>query len=145
MNAIKAFVIRKLGGFSTVNEAIEEIIKRDGPEKFKILNHAVKRLFNTLDEDDILKVTAEGNWIFQGKQMTDGQKKMLIAEATQFVGTKLWEVLQIDLKYQANRKMYIESKSDMDLVAGKLWTFTINTLKTRLTSLVKGSGLFNNR
>ena len=107
-----------------------------------ILTEAVKELFNTIGVDDILR--QEGNDWFIGKnKLNDGDKQLLIAEANQFLITKLWQVLQNDIRYQANRAMFEKAKSENDIVAGKLWLYTLDTIKTRLESLSKEVGRFN--
>ena len=75
--------------------------------------------------------------------MDAGKKSLVIAEAKQLETMMVWKVLQNDIKYQANHKMFISSKNDMDIVMGKSWTYVLDIIKTRLSSLRKGSGRFN--
>lgn len=113
------------------------------PEAHKQLTKSVARLFNTVGAEDIVSQGADGTWFVQGKAITDGEKKMLIAEAQHFLNTRLWKVLKADVQYQANRKMFILSKDVDDLIAGKLCLYLLDVLQTRLSSMAKGSGLFN--
>lgn len=141
----KAKIIEKLGGYPTIESALDAVQEKESAEKYQILTLAVKKLFNTVGAEDILRTDAGGNWIFQGKHMTDAMKKLLMAEANQFEETTLWKVLQADIKYQANRKMYLLAKTEMDIVAGKLWGLTLDAFRTRITSMRAGSALFNNQ
>lgn len=143
IRSLKVRIIRWLGGYVTVDEAISSIWDKD--EKNKILTQAVRRLFNTIGAEDILRANITGEWMHKGKILPDSQKNLLMAEAKNFTESLLWSILQDDVKYQANRKMYLTGKTEMDLVAGKLWTFTLDAMKTRLQSMNKGSGMFNSQ
>jgi len=109
----------------------------------EVLTQAVRKLYNTIGPEDILKQNAEGQWIVEGRIISEADKQLLISEANQFLSTKLWKVLQADIKYQANKRMYLDSKSEADITFGKMWTYTLDAIRTRLQSLVKSSGHFN--
>ena len=113
-----------------------------GIPKDEVLTEAVKHLYNTIGADDILKEN-NGVWTFKGKTLSDAMKKLLIAEAQGFFKSKLWEVLQNDIKYKSNQLMFEKSKTEQDLIAGKLWLFTLDSFNTRLKSLDRGTGRFN--
>ena len=144
MEYLRRLFIKKLGGYRNIDEALDAI--SDTKEKHKILTKAVKRFFNTISAEDILRVDeTSGQWIFQGKPISENQKKVLISEAEEFLDTTLWEILQTDIKFQMNKRIYLESKTDMDLIAGKLGTLILDAMRTRLKSMKKGSPLFNNK
>lgn len=140
---LRKLFIYKLGGFVTIDDAIASITAMNLTDRHLILTHAVKRLYNTISADDILKEVAGGTWMLEGKAMSDAQKKQLIAEARNFIDSSLWKLLQKDIKYQANRKMYLLGKTDIDLIAGKLWLYTLDAIKTRLTSMSNESGIYS--
>lgn len=142
-NWLRLKFIEILGGYTDVDSALDSIT--DQKQKQYVLTLAVKRLFNTIGSDDILKVNSAGQWMVEGKIITEQKKTMLIAEATNFQKTELWRVLQLDIKYQANRKMFLLSQDDLSLTAGKLWTLTLDAIKTRLESLDATSGSFNHK
>ena len=110
----------------------------------KVLTQSVSKLYNTIGPEDILR-EEKGQMIVGDKILSQDEKKLLMSEATQFLATRLWKVLQADVKYQANKKMYLESKSLDDMVFGKMWTYTLDAIRTRLESLSKGSGHFNSK
>lgn len=105
-------------------------------EKNQILTEAVKDLFCTISEDDILRVGSRG-WVFRGRVQTDAEMKLIASEASMFIKTKLWKVLQLDLKYKANEITFLKSQSAEDLIAGKIWMFSIREMKKRLEKLAK--------
>lgn len=141
---MRKWLIEKLGGYPDIDSAIEAIRDKNLEEKYTILTLAVKKLFNTIGPDDILKQTKRGEWMYRGKLLSESDKNLLMAEAMQLSEMKLWGVLQDDVKWQANRKMFILGKTSEDLTAGKLWQYTLDALNTRIKSLIGGSGMFNN-
>lgn len=134
---LRRWLIKKLKGFSTVEEAIDSI--EDSRTRNIVLTRAVKKLFNTIDSEDVLKIGTANQWMCEGKILHDDRKKQLIAQAEVFLSSELWNILQLDIKYQANRRMFLLSKKEEDLIAGKLYLFTLDTIKTRLESMQKGS------
>lgn len=109
----------------------------------EVLTTAVKHLYNTIGPEDILKENREGKWTMNGKILDDGTKNLIIEEAKMMVKMKTWKILQNDIKYRANKKMFEKSQTEMDLVAGKLWLYTLDNINTRLESLAQGRGIFN--
>src|SRR3990167_96885 len=113
-----------------------------GYTKDEVLTRAVKKLYNTIGSEDILREEM-GQWTINGKPINDAIKKLLVSEAQIFLKSRLWQVLQTDIKYRANKVMFEKAQTEQDLIAGKLWLYTIDSIKTRLESLEKGSGRFN--
>ena len=110
-------------------------------DRNKVLTDTVRHLFNTIGKEDILTQLPNGLWRFEGKELAVDMQKLLSAEATQFINSKLWQILQADIKWQANQVMFENAKTEMDIVAGKLWLYTLDSVNTRLQSLSKGKGL----
>lgn len=130
-------LIRALGGYSSLDEAIEAIRSKDGAERRRLLTLAVRRLYNTIGPDDILKIdTASGLWMYEGKQIGKEEMYVLKEQAKGLLESRLWKILQADLKYQANKRMFVESVDVIDITAGKLLTFYIDIIHTRLKRLV---------
>jgi len=103
--------------------------------KDEVLQELVKDLYCTIGADDILNT--DGEWTVGGKAMQEAEIKQLQAEATLFLGTRLWKYMQKDIKYRANKKMYEESKTAIDLIAGKLWLYTLDCQKSFLKKITK--------
>lgn len=112
--------------------------------KKDVLTNTVKHLFNTIDDNDILR-EVNGSWVYQDKVISPEVQKLLCIEAEQFTKGKLWKILQDDIKWQANKKMFTESQSLDDLVLGKAWLYVLDCIKTRLESMNKGRGAFNTK
>ena len=137
----RLWLIEKLGGYPDVKSAIEEVESLE--ERKELLTMAVKRLFNTIGPEDILKEQGDGTWRFGRHSLIEAERNQIIAEAKQFSDSKLWAILTADVKWQANRRTFIGAKDDLDFVAGKLWQYTFDCINTRLHSLSKKSGMFN--
>lgn len=139
----KIKIIKALGGFPSIDSAIDAIQEKELEDRKKILTLAVRRLYNTIGPDDILKEISEGQWLFEGKVIEERTKKLIIAEAAQLESMTLWKILQKDVQYQSNRRMFIIGKTETDIIVGKLWLYSFDAINTRLRSLAKGKGTFN--
>jgi len=120
------------------------ILSLGSKEKHEVLTFAVKRLYNTIGAEDILREDVSGQWLLEGKVMSEATKKLLVSETIQFEQSALWKILQKDVRYQANRKMFLLGRSEIDLISGKLWLYNLDAMKTRIESICKGKGNFNN-
>ena len=108
----------------------------------EVLTAAVAGFYNTIGTDDILR-EVNGKWMVGEKEVDDSIKQAMIGEAKTLLNMRLWKVLQNDIKYRANKQMFLESQSEIDLIAGKLWLYTLDCINTRLDSISKESGRFN--
>lgn len=155
---MKTWLIRKLGGYATAEDAIKAsggytsiehavaaIREKNIKERNVILTMAVKRLFNTVGSDDILKPANGGQWMCEGKPLNKGQVELLMHEAAQIEQMLLWKVLKLDVLYQVNKKMYLLAENDIQVVTAKFWLYTFDVMKTRLKSIAAGSPLFNKK
>lgn len=141
----KYTVIKKLGGFATLDDAIQEIKDKELSERSSILTLCVKRLYNTINAEDILREKGE-EWLFEGKSLPKEFRDQIISEAAFLKKNTLWRILQKDIKYQANRQMFLLAKNEGDIIMGKMWLYVIDAINTRLTSLAdKKSGTFNKK
>lgn len=145
---MRRWIIEKLGGhiggFETLDDAIEAIRAEENPHrKHEILTLAVKKIFNTVSLDDILRI--HGNsWTFEGRPLRDADVKRLQAETTQFQTTFLWKVIQKEFRYQGIRRLFLKSASELDLVAAKLLIYSTNIIDTKLKSIAQSKTIETN-
>lgn len=132
---MREWAIRLLGGFPNLGEAIDYIKEKEPDEKHRILTLAVKKLFNTISADDILRRNADGSWQLQGKPITPQEVDAMRSEADAIINTRMWKILQLDLKYHANKAMFVESSNNADLTAGKVLLLLTHHVRTRLTEI----------
>lgn len=131
LDKIKKIIIRKLGGIATTEEYISSV-----EDKHAVLTEAVLHLFNTIGKDDILR-QIEGIWHFEGKPLTKEQVNILKNQAETHEGSMLHKVLIAEQQYQANRRMFIDSKTQDDMIAGKLILFHTDIVKTTLKRIAQ--------
>ena len=111
-----------------------------------ILKNEISKALNGINDKSFLEAiytiinTRLENYDYE---LTEADKNLLIAEAMQLVKTKLWKVLETDIKYQVNRKIYLLATTEIDLITGKIWAYTFDAFRTRLKSLAKQEGTFN--
>lgn len=134
---MRRWIITLLGGFPDFESALEALKKTENIElKNKLLTEAVKRMFNTIGADDILRVDEEtGMWFFQGKPLSKEDVMSLKEDARILRASKLWRVLRMDVRYQINKKMYEEGALTMDYIWGKLLLFYDDIVRTRIKNL----------
>ena len=126
-------LIEILGGFATVEQAIDSIKSEE--EKHKILTRAVAKLFNTITEDDILKKNSKGQYTFQGKPLLEAEVVALKAQADDLMQSRLFNVLDKELHYIASKKVFFEAQNVRDIVDGKLIEYTWHIIKSKLKKL----------
>lgn len=133
---MRRWLIEKLGGYPDLHSALEAARGMSLVERNKVLTLAVKRLFNTIGVEDILKVYPGDQWLFEGKTLPVAQVKLLRTEATAFAGSFFWKVVSRELRYIANKKMYLESEDVIDMVAGKLLAYYIDIVQQKIKSMI---------
>lgn len=112
-----------------------------GYTKDDVLTEAVKDLYNTIGEDDILREGHRGKWYYRNKELTQAQTQLLTAEASNFIKTQTWQILKTDIQDLSNEKMFRKSRNWEDMVAGKIWLFTLDSFETRLKRMSEGTGM----
>lgn len=139
---MKNWIIRHLGGYPTIQDALDSINTLE--DKQLVLSKAIRKLFNTISAEDIL-TEKDGKWFFMDKELSNVEITYLKSESTNFLQSKLWKVLSTDVKYQANKRMFVVSASEVDMLLGKSWVYVLDCITTRLKSLSNGIGKFNKK
>ena len=84
-----------------------------------------KHLFEFVTLEDIVR-TDKGA-VFIGKnRITEQEKLNLISEAKLIKSTRLWHLLTQTLKYDAQERMFKNSKDYQDLLNGKMMLYNIS-------------------
>ena len=109
----------------------------DEATKNKVLSEAVKHLLNAVGPEDILKENPDGTIQFEGKLLMPNYRKDLREQAKLLPSLLLWRVLQADIKYRLNKKMFTESLITADVMWGKLLLWMNDVITTRLEQLKK--------
>ncbi len=129
---LRSFIIKKLGGYPTIDDAIKAIDSKK--HKHIILTNAVSHLFSTVGENDILR-HEQGQWLHEGRILTEEEIKQIQSEAATFRKFHLYKILNAEVKYHAAYKMYYKSQTVDDLIAGKMIEYVWDIIKTKLKKL----------
>lgn len=97
----------------------------------------IEDVFNTITEDDILRIKAPNVWVHKGKDLTPGQINALKSEARAFLSTGLWNILESELRWHAQKSTHDKAKTEEDMIAGKLMSYITDIIKTRLEQMTK--------
>ena len=136
LESLKKTLIIWLGGLPDIDSAIERIKNTaDADHKARILADAVKKLYNAVGADDILRQEKDGSWIFQGKPLTGIEVSQLREEAAFMLSMRLWRVIKWDIRYQLGKKMFEEARVKEDIVWGQLLTYLDDIIRTRLQKM----------
>ena len=116
---------------------LKKIIKSlDSKDRKEVLTMAVDNLFNTVSSQDIFQ-QRDGIFFFRDEKLSLERIKNIIAEAENFNNSFLWQALQEEIKYRANKIMFEKSVTADDMVAGKLWLFTLDSFKETISKFIK--------
>jgi hypothetical protein len=104
--------------------------------KRRIRNFLLKNLFNSISEYDI--ICKKGKYFFIGDdRLPDHYLNQLEEEAKAIQVTDLWKYLLKDAKYQANKQIYVKSRTEEDIYWGKALLWAIDILETKVKELAK--------
>ena len=100
----------------------------------KFINLLVKNLFNAIDEKNIVEV--KGRTMFVGgKETTDDKAQRIKKEAGAFEDSFIWQVVSNQVKYEANKKMFLKSVSTEDILHGKMALWVLEIIEKKLKEL----------
>ena len=102
--------------------------------KIKIFNYLMRSMFNAITEKDVLRI--KGKKIVIGDRvLADAEVRGLKGEAADMETIPLWNYLKKDMKHIANKKMYRESQTVDDMIAGKMILFTIEVMERKIDNI----------
>jgi hypothetical protein len=97
-------------------------------------NWCLKHLFNTVTIENVL--SRNGVIIMlDGEQVSVAEHNALVNEARYLAETQLYKVITGTLRHQAQRKMFEESKSWEDMIAGKMMLHSIGIIENIVKTL----------
>ena len=133
---MRNWIIRKLRGFPDIDSAISYLREIDDQDKKReILTEAVKKLYTTIGEDDILTKKEDGSWTFLGRPLLSSEVAQLQQEAQLMAKTKLWYVIKTDIRYNLGRRMFEEARVKDDLIWGQAIVFLDEIIRRRIQKM----------
>lgn len=94
----------------------------------------MNRLFNSITEDDVLKIVGN-NVYYKNTLLTKKQRDGIILEAKTIKDLAAFKIMVDELKWSANKKMYVNSNSVEDMVFGKAALWIIDILEQKINKL----------
>ncbi len=125
---MRNYIIHKLGGYATLEEAVEA-------NSHDALSKVVAEHFNTITEEDILTLNENGQYTLEGKPLMDAQVQALRGYAKDFRQSLLFKVLDKEVKYQLNKRTFVKSAKETDMIAGKLGYWLWKVIREKLETL----------
>ena len=102
-----------------------------------LVNFIIEDVFNAVSFEDVLKI--KGNvWRCAGKTLTEREVGSLRSEVEILKQSALWRHLKDDLMWHAQRMLVNKSKSEEDLIAGKMLLYWISVVEARLRAMEDG-------
>ena len=91
-------------------------------------------VFNTITEDDILKIKGK-DWFLDGRKLSTSEVLTIQNEARVLKQMQLWKLLNNRKKKLAQDRLVLESKTEGDLIAGKMMMYLIDVDESLLKSM----------
>jgi len=128
---MRKYLIKLLGGYTDIDSLCTTIPEE---EKGKILSGAVKKVFNTISEDDILKITPNG-WEHRGKPLTPEAVELLKGQARELSTSFLWNILKSELKWVAIKSLMEDGKDGNDIRAAQLLGYLTRVVDDKIKKI----------
>lgn len=105
-------------------------------KRVKKLNdlEVIKKLFNGLTENDILRQVGRDLYVGD-KKIPEDIKKQLIIDANVIMTSGLWKLLLDCVKHEANKLIYEKSVDSDSLIFPKASLWTVEILEKKIANL----------
>jgi len=109
-------------------------------DQTKKFQRMTKRLFNNVTAQDILVWNSQNRTFQVGdKLLPANTSRSMVEQAKAIKAFDLWELLVKDMQFQANLRMYNQSQSYDDMIAGKWMLYTLHEMEKVLDRISKHS------
>jgi hypothetical protein len=101
----------------------------------------IQEVFNTVSEKDLLKITKFDNptksdiWHYQGNELPTANIQMLQTQARSLKESELWKILRNELRWHAEQRGLVKSKTESDLIASKMMLYIIDVIDSKLDAM----------
>jgi len=75
--------------------------------------------------------------VVRGKPMPDENFEQLKADARTFRDSAIWQVIQNEIKFAANKRMFERSQTTDDILFGKVMLYVIDIINKKLQNIAK--------
>jgi len=94
----------------------------------RLINILAKNLFNTVTEDDILKVRQGGVYL-RGRKLDKDTLAALQEDAEKYSESTLWKIISNEVKQVSNLRMYEKGTTSDDILAGKIALYVLEVIE----------------
>lgn len=94
-----------------------------------------KHLFKLVLEEEFLRTDQRGNVWYNGKVLTKEQRIDIKDQAQLIIKQPLFMMLVKEMQYVASRRMYHDSKDEIDMLGGKMLLYLIDVLCKKLYNI----------
>lgn len=109
--------------------------------KNRLINLIAGRLFRLVTEEDFLRLdVGTGKVYLRGRELAPSQVDDLAREARDIQSTNVYKLILSEMTFEANKKIFFDSRSESDLVAGKMVLWTLDVLSRKVDNLGKVKG-----
>ena len=103
----------------------------------RFANWLIKGVFNTLEEEDVLRTNSSGELTFKGKVLTKEQQEVIKEDAIRFQNSQIWFFLRQEIKFQVGQSAILKSKTPEDMVASKIAMYLLTVITNKINTLSK--------
>lgn len=106
-----------------------------------LVQFLVKDVFNTITEDDILRIERtetplqKDKWFYKGQQLPPANVELLQTQAQSLKESELWKLLKHELLWHAQEKGLYKSQTPEDQIASKLLIYFTDIIDSKLNSM----------
>lgn len=106
-----------------------------------LVQFLVKDVFNTITEEDILRIERSKNplqrdkWFYKGQELPAANVELLQKQAESLRESELWKLLKSELRWHAQEKGLFKSQTPEDQIASKLLIYLTDILDSKLNSM----------
>ena len=100
----------------------------------RLLNYLLKHLFNAVTENHVMRYNGK-QFTIAGKILPENDVQGIISGAEAMQNLDIWKLMILDMKHEANKAMYQNSKSIEDMTFGKAMLLTIDVMQRKIDKI----------
>jgi hypothetical protein len=101
----------------------------------KFINILVKHLFNGITEEDVLVKHKGGKVSYRRGVIPLEQLQGIEEEAQRFQSSMVWKLVKDEIRFMANKRMFVKSNAIEDILFGKTMLYVIEMIDRTLIRL----------
>ena len=102
----------------------------------RLAQFLVEEAFNTITDEDVLKVNSDGQWTHKGNILTSGMVEVLKKEAVAFNKMGLCAILINEIRYHA-RLALEKAQTENDIISAKLLSYFTDVLQSKIKKIAE--------